>query len=317
MCSKGFSDLLITSPIVGEVKVRRLVELWRRYRDVKVVVDDAGAASRVDDEISRTKGEEKMKVLLDLDVGLHRTGVQPGPALLSLAKNISSLSHLQIIGIQGYEGHLQHVPTYSLRKQQTLEAMTTLTSSADSLRQAGHDISIVSTAGTGTYPFCISVPGITEIQPGSFIFMDTDYRNCLEDSPQQKIPKFSNSVSILSTVISVQGPNYVTIDAGLKSLTTDSGLAECKESRFIYGVMGDEHGSLTWDANASEQDSADGIGKEVKDWKKSVKGLKIGDRIEMLPSHIDPTINLHNVYYAHRDGIIEEIWEVEGRGCVQ
>ena len=105
-------------------------------------------------------------------------------------------------------------------------------------------------------------------------------------------------LTIVSTVISKQGPNAVTIDAGLKSLTTDSGLAECKTPGYAYGVMGDEHGSLIWQAGEG-------------------KGLDVGDRVEMIPSHIDPTINLHDMYYAYRRGIIEEIWAVDSRGKVQ
>jgi D-serine deaminase-like pyridoxal phosphate-dependent protein len=119
--------------------------------------------------------------------------------------------------------------------------------------------------------------------------MDTDYRNAVGT-------KYKNSLTILATVISKQGPKQITIDAGLKSLTTDSGLAECKTLGYTYGVLGDEHGSLSW------KDGAD---------------LKIGDRVEMIPSHIDPTINLHDFYYAYRKGIIEAIWPVDARGKVQ
>jgi D-serine deaminase-like pyridoxal phosphate-dependent protein len=123
--------------------------------------------------------------------------------------------------------------------------------------------------------------------------MDTDYRNAVGEG------KFAQSLTILATVISKQGPNIITIDAGLKSLTTDSGFAECKTPGYTYGVLGDEHGSLMWEEGAE--------GKE----------LKVGDRVEMIPSHIDPTVNLHDVYYAHRNSIIEEIWPVDSRGCVQ
>lgn len=153
----------------------------------------------------------------------------------------------------------------------------------------GHRIDVVTTGGTGTAEFCVTVPGVTEVQPGSFLFMDTDYRNAVGT-------KYSNSLTILATVISKQGPKSITIDAGLKSLTTDSGFAECKTLGYTYGVLGDEHGSLSW------TDADD---------------LKIGDRVEMIPSHIDPTINLHDFYYAHRKGVIEEVWPVDARGKVQ
>jgi D-serine deaminase-like pyridoxal phosphate-dependent protein len=292
LCEKGFSDLLVTCEVIGDVKVGRLVELWSAHRGVKVVVDCVDGAAAIDAAIQKAGIEGTMDVLVDLDVGLHRTGVKPEGAV-ELARAIKTMPHLRLIGVQGYEGHLQHVHGLEERKKMCLESMQILTSTADALRADGHDIRVVTTGGTGTAEFCASVKGITEVQPGSFLFMDTDYRNALGDK------NYSNSLTILSTVLSVQGTRIVTIDAGLKSLTTDSGLAECKTPGYTYGVLGDEHGSLKWEEGR----------EDLK--------LKVGDRVEMVPSHIDPTINLHDTYYAHRDGVIEEIWTVDARGKVQ
>jgi D-serine deaminase-like pyridoxal phosphate-dependent protein len=295
MCRLGFTDLLITCEIIGAPKVQRLVELFREYKDVRIVVDSEEGASAISDAIARSGIEESVQTLIDLDVGLRRTGVQPGDPALQLSRHIASLPHLKIIGIQGYEGHLQHIHGLENRKKQCLESMRILTSTADALRQHGHNIEVVTTGGTGTAEFCASVKGVTEVQPGSFLFMDTDYRNAIGSI------NFHQSLTILTTVLSKQGPNVITIDTGLKSLSTDSGFAECKTPGYTYGVLGDEHGSLKW------EEGDKGKGKE----------LKIGDRVEMVPSHIDPTVNLHDVYYAHRKGVIEEIWPVDSRGCVQ
>lgn len=293
----GFEDLLITCVIVGAIKVRRLVALFRNHRQLRIVVDDADAASAIDaalEEAGFSSSEkddgERLMTLIDLDVGLHRTGVQPGEPARALARHVAGLKHLKLIGVQGYEGHVQHVHGLEARKKMCLESMAILTSTAEALRQDGHAIEVVTTGGTGTAEFCAAVQGVTEVQPGSFLFMDTDYRNAVGTT-------YKNSLTILSTVLSAQGPKCVTIDAGLKSLTTDSGLAECKEAGYTYGVLGDEHGSLSWEDDG--------------------KALKVGDRVEMVPSHIDPTVNLHNVYVAHRDGVVEEIWKVDARGCVQ
>lgn len=290
MCSKGFDDLLITCEIIGPVKVQRLVELFRRHPRIRVVVDSVLGATAIDDALASSGIEQPIDVLVDLDVGLHRTGVAPGAPALELASHVGGLEHLNLIGVQGYEGHLQHLHDFDERKSLCLESMRILTETAEAFRKAGHDINVVTTGGTGTAEFCVTVPGVTELQPGSFIFMDTDYRNAVGTF-------YSNSLTILSTVLSEQGPRVVTIDAGLKSLTTDSGLAECRDSKYTYGVLGDEHGSLSWDHEGP--------------------GLQIGDRVEMIPSHIDPTINLFDYYYAHRNGVIEEIWAVDSRGKVQ
>ncbi|KAK7733002.1 hypothetical protein SLS53_008331 [Cytospora paraplurivora] len=294
LCALGFDDLLVTCEIVGTAKVARLVELFREHRNLRIVVDDAGAASAIDSALEQAgfdanEEDGRISTLIDLDVGLHRTGVQPEGAV-DLARHLSSLKHLRLIGVQGYEGHLQHVHGLEERRRLCLESMEILTSTADALRREGHDIQVVTTGGTGTAEFCVTVPGVTEVQPGSFLFMDTDYRNAVGSF-------YSNSLTILSTVLSRQGPQAVTTDAGLKSLTTDSGLAEAKNSTYTYSVLGDEHGSLTWEDGAPE--------------------LNVGDRVEMIPSHIDPTINLFDVYYAHRKGVIEEIWAVDARGKVQ
>lgn len=293
MCALGFDDILITCEVVGAVKVARLVELFRSHRKLRIVVDDRDAAQAIDEALARDGAPERLMTLIDLDVGLHRTGVQPGAPARDLARFVATqCPRLRLIGVQGYEGHIQHVHGFEARKAMCLESMALLVSTAEQLRADGHPIEVVTGGGTGTAEFCVTVKGMTEVQPGSFLFMDTDYRNAVGSF-------YSNSLTISSTVVSRQAERTVTIDAGLKSLTTDSGLAECKEAGYTYAVMGDEQGSLSWEEGCS------------------VKGLKVGDRVEMIPSHIDPTINLHDVYYAHRKGVIEEIWKVDSRGKVQ
>jgi D-serine deaminase-like pyridoxal phosphate-dependent protein len=286
----GFDDILITCEIIGKQKAQRLVELYRRHRGIRIVVDSVVGATAINDALQAEGIMEPISVLVDLDVGLHRTGVAPGEPALALATHVSTLPMLRLIGVQGYEGHLQHLHSREDRRTQCLESMKTLTETASALRTAGFNIQVVTTGGTGTAEFCATVPGVTELQPGSFIFMDTDYRNAVGTF-------YSNSLTILATVISQQGERRVTIDAGLKSLTTDSGLAECKDPRYRHENLGDEHGALSWE--------------------EGTPALVIGDRVEMVPSHIDPTINLHDVYYAHRRGVIEEIWAVDSRGKVQ
>lgn len=286
----GFDDILITCEIIGAPKVKRLVELFRKNRNIRIVMDSEVGATAINNALSQSGIAEPISTLIDLDVGLHRTGVAAGEPVLALARHIDTLKHLRLIGVQGYEGHIQHLHEREDRQRQCLESMKTLTDAAEGLRKAGFSIEVVTTGGTGTAEFCARVPGVTELQPGSFIFMDTDYRNAVGTF-------YSNSLTLLATVISKQDERQVTIDTGLKSLTTDSGLAECKDQRYKHANLGDEHGSLSWE---------DGT-----------PSLEVGDRVEMIPSHIDPTINLHDFYYAHRNGVIEEIWPVDSRGKVQ
>lgn len=285
----GFRDILITCEIIGAPKVARLVELFKKNPEIRIVVDSAVGATAINNALAQAGISSPLNVLIDVDVGLHRTGINPTEAP-ALARHIATLKHLHLIGVQGYEGHLQHLHDREDRKSQCLESMKILTDTAAAVRKEGFDISVVTTGGTGTAEFCATVPGVTELQPGSFIFMDTDYRNAVGTF-------YSNSLTLLSTVLSKQGERQVTIDTGLKSLTTDSGLAECKDPRYTHANLGDEHGSLSWE--------------------EGTPALSIGDRVEMVPSHIDPTVNLHDVYYAYRKGVIEEIWTVDSRGKVQ
>ncbi|TVY65607.1 D-threonine aldolase [Lachnellula suecica] len=291
MAAAGVDDILITCEIIGAVKVRRLVELFRKHRKIQIVVDSEVGATAINAALEEAGIEERIQVLIDLDVGLQRTGVAPELAL-GLARHVATLGRLKLIGVQGYEGHLQHVHGREERERECRASMAILTGTAALLKENGFDIQVVTTGGTGTAEFCATTPGITEVQPGSFIFMDSDYRNAVGSY-------FSHSLTVLSTVISKStSARRVTIDAGLKTLTTDSGFAEAKGMEGVtYTPMGDEHGWLEWGEDGSD--------------------IPIGTRVEMIPSHIDPTVNLHDFYYAYRNGVIEEIWPVATRGKVQ
>ncbi|HEX2916851.1 MAG TPA: DSD1 family PLP-dependent enzyme [Chloroflexia bacterium] len=291
MAAAGIEDLLITTEVVGPQKIARLVALVSQHSDSKVVIDSKVGAS----ELDRALGEAglSMPVLIELNVGQNRCGVAPGEEALELAQFIKTCKNLRLVGVQGYEGHLQHVPDPQERARLCLEAMQRLAGTVKELRQAGVTLDIVTTGGTGTADICATCEEVTEVQPGSFIFMDTDYRNALGAT------SYSNALTILSTVISHPTPTRAVIDAGLKSLSTDSGPAEPKGLPGVrYRPGGDEHGILEWD-------------------KENQTRLEIGQRIEMIPSHIDTTINLHDYYYAHRNGRIEAIWPISARGKVQ
>jgi D-serine deaminase-like pyridoxal phosphate-dependent protein len=229
-------------------------------------------------------------VLLDVNVGQNRCGVAPENAL-ELALEISKLEHLKLIGVQGYEGHLQHDRSFENRRNSCLAAMEKLGKVAFELENSGFEMRIVTTGGTGTYPFCSEHPRVTEVQPGSFIFMDSDYL----ETPG--VP-FASALSVLTTVISVTESRAI-LDAGFKALSTDSGFAMPKNlAGWKYSPAGDEHGLL----EKTDRDAVD---------------LKIGDLLELIPSHIDTTVNLHDWYHPHRKGVLEPAWKIESRGKIQ
>jgi D-serine deaminase-like pyridoxal phosphate-dependent protein len=293
MAQGGIEDLLITTEIVGKPKLARLVALVQHYPRIKVVVDSMAGAQMLNEAMH--EAQLNIDVLLDVNVGQNRCGVTPGEDVLKLAQSLGRLAHLHIVGVQGYEGHLQHIHDPEERAQRCRQSMQLLTATAAQLKRAGFPIEIVTTGGTGTAEVCASCDGVTEVQPGSFIFMDTDYRNAIG-------PVYSNALTILSTVISRPIPTRAVVDAGFKSLSIDSGMPEPRGlSGIIYRPGGDEHGILTWENNTLSANLP----------------LEVGDRIEFIPSHIDTTINLHDNYYACRNGKLEAIWPVATRGKVQ
>jgi D-serine deaminase-like pyridoxal phosphate-dependent protein len=292
MAAAGIDDILITSELAGAPKLERLVGLLRRHPRVRLVVDGVEGAL----ELQQALGAAGLgaEVLLDLDVGQRRSGVLPGGPALALAEAVARMPALRLVGVQGYEGHLQQLES-SEREQRCRDALGLLAACADELRAAGHAIQVVTTAGTGTAAIALGQPGITEVQPGSFVFMDTSYRRALG-------AEFELALSILSTVISRPRPGEAVIDAGLKSLSTDSGFAEPKDRPGMsYRPAGDEHGILAWSPAAA------------RPWPEP----RVGDRVELWPSHIDTTVNLHDVYHVTSGGRLVAAWPVSARGKVQ
>lgn len=293
MVEGGIDDLFITTEIVGAPKLARLVQLRARAPRLRVVVDSLAGARALDQAMHAA--DLHLDVLLDLNVGQNRCGVLPGEPALALARSLDALSHLHLVGVQGYEGHLQHLPDADERARRCRQAMHLLTTTADELRAAGYAIATVTTGGTGTAEICAGCAGVTEVQPGSFVFMDTDYRHAIG-------PTYAHALTILCTVISQPEAGRAVIDAGFKSLATDSGQPELKGFPQVrYRPAGDEHGMLTWEEGALPA----GV------------SLQVGTRVELFPGHIDTTVNLHDWYCAHRAGRLEAIWPVAARGKVQ
>ncbi|MBV8221115.1 MAG: DSD1 family PLP-dependent enzyme [Solirubrobacterales bacterium] len=289
MLAAGVDDMLITTEIAGEVKVRRLAGLIAGYPGarVRIVVDSHEGAAAIDAALPRA-----VETLIDVNVGQDRCGVAPEHALV-LADRIRGFEKLHLIGVQGYEGNLQHTRDSGERKRLCEASMDRLAAAAERLRSGGHTVDVVTTGGTGTAEFCAAHDAVTEVQPGSFAFMDTDYLDT------GGLP-YKSSLQVVATVISRPAPDRAVIDAGLKTLTDDSGPARLLDvAGWTYHHAGDEHGKLTPAEDSHPRD------------------LRVGDRVRLIPSHIDPTINLHDVIYAHRGGRIEATWPVAARGKVQ
>ncbi len=276
-------DILIANEVVGPGKAARVAKLAERA-DVVVAIDSdfglydlAAAAQAAGVEVG---------VLVDVGVGLPRCGIAPGPPALALAKRVDATAGVILRGVMGYEGHAVGIEDRTEREAKAAKAMERLLATARLVREAGLRCEIVSGGGTGTFDITGDMEGITEVQAGSYVLMDTAYAKL--DTP------FEMAFSIASTVLSRPRPEQCAADAGLKAASVDHGNPSVK------GVPGadvlflsDEHATIALPPES---------------------GIAPGDRIELWPSHIDPTINLHDVLYAVRGEEVVEVWPVAARG---
>jgi D-serine deaminase-like pyridoxal phosphate-dependent protein len=185
--------------------------------------------------------------------------------------------------MMGYEGHAVLLPDASEREGKGTAALTIVKEHAEALAEAGLAPRIVSVGGTGTYELAGSFPGVTEVQAGSYVFMDGRYQEVMPG-------KFDCALTLLTTVLSVK-ERYAVCDAGLKSLTNEFGAPMAKDGSFKVARLSEEHAHLT----------GDGIAR-----------LKAGDRVEVIPSHGDTTLNLHDTYFVTRNGEVVEQWPILG-----
>lgn len=287
MVASGLDDILIANEIISEKKITKLAGL-ARHANIMVAVDDANNVENLSNAVQTMK--TKLRILIEVNTGMNRCGVLPGKPALELARIISRSKNLVFSGLMGYEGHTVTIPNFDERKKETEKSLALLIETKDLIEKAGIEVEILSGGGTGTYNITGQYPGVTEVQAGSYIFMDTYYRNVLQD--------FDCALTILTTVISHPNSNTVIVDAGLKSVTKEFGMPEVKNIDGAKVVsLSEEHGKI--------------------DISESGVNLKPGDKIELIPSHCCTTINLHDQIYGIRNDILETIWHVAGRGKVR
>lgn len=293
----GISDVLVSNQIVGPRKVDRLAALARRARigvcaDDPVQVDAYAAAAQ--------RFGTTLHVLVEIDVGAARCGVAPGDAAVGLAKQIDAADGLTFDGIQAYHGSAQHIRGYLERKTAITKASEDVAVTVDALAAAGLECRTIGGAGSGTFRFETGTGLWNELQPGSYCLMDADYaRNLGEDGSEGL--EFENALFVASTVMSASAPGRAVVDAGHKAAAIDSGMPAVWQRRDTdYVSASDEHGKLSLAAGAPP--------------------LALGDRVWLVPGHVDPTVNLHDWYVGVRggldNGIVECLWPVAARGAL-
>lgn len=277
----GIENILIANEIAGDTKAERLADLCR-HSSVTVAVDSEHSVK----DLARAQRNRNtpIGIVVDIDIGLGRCGVQPDEAVLNLAK-FAVGEGLGFRGLMGYDGHLQAVRQSPERDELVRAGSKTLVDHAALIESAGIPVSIVSTGGTGTHAVSGDYPGITEIQAGSYLLMDTQYVN--------RGASFQRALTVLATVISTRGQEHAVIDCGVKAISGERGLSTVKGMPGVHlKALHAEHGLIEIEPH-------------------SAVALEVGQKIELWVYYSDATVNLHSSLYGVRHGQVEEVFRIE------
>jgi len=287
----GIRDVLVTNEIVGAAKLERLARL-ARTATVGVLADDAASVRHIG-AAARAAGVA-IDVLVEIDVGTQRCGTAPGAPAVAIAEVIARTPGLSFRGIQAYHGAAQHLRAPEERRAAIARAAAMARETRAAIETAGIPCPTVTGAGTGTWQHERDSGVYTEVQPGSYVFMDADYqRNAL--APDQH--HFEQSLFVLASVMSVPRPERAVLDAGLKAFAFDSG------PPLVYGAQG-----LTY-AKASDEHGVLAVAPDARP-------PLIGDRLWLVPGHCDPTVNLYDWIVGVRGTRVECLWPVAARGAL-
>jgi 3-hydroxy-D-aspartate aldolase len=289
----GVEDVLVSNEVVGVSKVDRLAAVARQAR-IGVCVDDAAQVEAL--ATAATAHGVELRVLVEVDVGAGRCGVVAGPDAVRLAAQVASAPGLVFGGLQGYHGVAQHLRTYEERAGAVRSAAGLLRETMRLLDEAGLACAVVSGGGTGTADLDVTAGVWTELQVGSYAFMDADYARNI-DRDGTPVHTYEQALFVLTTVMSAARPGVAVVDAGLKALAVDSGLPLVHDRPGVdYAGASDEHGTLTVAPGTAAP--------------------RLGERLLLVPGHCDPTVDRFDWYVGVRAGRVESVWPVAARGAM-
>jgi 3-hydroxy-D-aspartate aldolase len=289
----GIRGLLVTTAVIGAQKIARAVALAEVAPDTIFIVETEQNLRELAAEAVGAGTE--LNVAIDLYYG--RTGVSSGAPAADLARAIARQPHVRFAGIQAYDGAAAHTTPFDARRARSTASMKQAVETRRMIERDGIACPLVSGGSTGTYLIDAEIEGITEIQPGSFAFMDAEYSG-IGGPDGAEYREFAQAITVVATVIS-RRPGVAIVDAGYKAFATDRPFTPAPIGRpgVTYGWAGDEHGRL--DLSRSDCD------------------LRVGDRVEFVPPHCDPTVNLYDAIHALRGDTVEAVWPVAARGKSQ
>ena len=296
MVAGGIDNVLVSNQVVGEMKLKRLAALARQAR-ISVCVDHPANVDNID--TAATQFGSVIDVLVEIDVGGRRCGVQPGQDAVELASHVAGKSNLHFAGLQAYQGSAQHIRSPHGRREAVEVAIDLTGKTVDMLQYADLDCDTIGGGGTGTFPFEAGSGLYNELQVGSYVFLDADYAR---NEGTEGAASFEHALFVQATVMSRPNSGRVVIDAGLKAFSVDSGLPLLHARDDLrYVRASDEHGVLETD--------------------EGTEAPALGERLLVIPGHCDPTVNLYDWYVGIRgfgrpDAFVESLWPVAARGAV-
>ena len=293
MAGGGIDNVLVTSPITAAGKMRRLAALNTGAQGLMAVADNAAAVAELD--AAAAAAGKALKMLVDVDIGQRRTGTVGVEGALAVARRIRDSQFLEFVGIQAYAGHIQHIEDYGARQAAATGAMEEAKAVAAGLAADGLEVSMITGAGTGTHDIDAGTGTYTELQAGSYLFMDAQY-GAVSLKAGGAAP-FAVSLFVQSTVISANRAGQATTDGGLKAFATDGPapvIAAGAPPGAAYAFTGDEFGCVVFADNG--------------------QGMTPGDVVECVVPHCDPTVNLYDFYHCVRGDTVVDIWPIDARG---
>jgi D-serine deaminase-like pyridoxal phosphate-dependent protein len=278
----GFDNLLIANQVVGEAKTARLALLARRAR-IGVAIDDWQQAAAVSQAAAAVGSV--VHLLVEVDIGMGRCGVAPGAAAVELARRLTTLPGVSFAGLQAYEGHLVNVLDRAERAERARAAMQQAIDTRRMIEAEGIRVACVSGCSSATYDCTGAMEGVDEVQAGTYATMDRQY--------QRLAPEFEIALSVQVRVISRPGPNKAVLDVGVKGAGSEFGVPAIRDfpDVEISSFLSEEHVVV----------------RNTPDW-------KIGQIVQLIPSHACTTCNLHREIVVHEDGRVVEIWPIEASG---
>ena len=289
MVSGGVDDVLVSNQLVGARKLERLAALATRAR-VAACVDDAGQVEAL--EAAAGSFGSRLRILVEIDVGGGRCGVATAQEAVSLAERVAASPHLIFGGLQGYHGRAQHLRAHAERRDAIAAAVSKARDAVALLSRHGLACDVVSGAGTGSFAFEAASGVFNEIQAGSYVFMDADYA-ANQNAVGANEDAFAHSLFVKARVISLRADGRAIVDAGLKSMSAESGLPRVVGAQASTLGIADEHTTLRYESDPPA----------------------MGASVRLIPGHCDPTVNLHDWLIGLRSDRVEAVWKIDARGA--